>query len=380
MNLVLHKPKSLVNLIKKDPVLISSLMLAIISSIFTVPKIEYIDFKVLMLLFNLMIVVAAFKDFKILDSIAVKLILRCTSYRKLSFVLIFITFFSSMLITNDVALITFVPLTIIVCNKAHIKKAKIIIFQTLAANLGSSFTPMGNPQNLYIYSHFNIEPLEFFKITLPLLLVSLIFLLSLTLSFPKESLSIKISNLEITKKKQGICFFILFLVILLSVFHLINYIFVFIITVFMVLFINKDLFKKVDYSLLLTFVFFYIFIGNISSMDYIKNFMITLLNSGCSTFFTSIALSQIISNVPCTMLLSGFTDYKDFLLLGVNIGGLGTLIASMASLISYKLYNKECKEEEEKEDVNYIRSFTFYNISGLIITIPAMLLLLSYYN
>lgn len=304
---------------KQDPVLIASFILALISSLFTLPKLEYIDFRVLILLFNLMIVVAAFKNLKIFDALAVKLISKCTSYRSISFVLIFITFLSSMFITNDVALITFVPLTIIVCNKANIKKTKIIVFQTLAANLGSSFTPMGNPQNLYIYSYYNINPIEFFKMTLPLLLISILFIAALILKFPKEKLSINIKPINITNKKQTIYFFILFIVILLSVFHVIDYRLVFIITALVVFIINKELFREVDYTLLLTFIFFYIFIGNVSSFDYIKNFMINLLSTKTSTFFSSIVLSQVISNVPCTMLLASFTSFKEYLLLGVNI-------------------------------------------------------------
>ncbi|SFU45917.1 transporter, YbiR family [Clostridium sp. DSM 8431] len=370
MTLNLEKPKQFA---KQDPVLMASFALALISSIFTMPKLEYIDFRVLILLFNLMIIVAAFKNLKIFDALAVKLISKCRSYRSISFVLIFITFLSSMFITNDVSLITFVPLTIIVCNKANIKKAKIIVFQTLAANLGSSFTPMGNPQNLYIYSYYNIGPIEFFKITLPLLLISILFIGALIFRFPKEKLSIDIKPISITSKKHTIYFFILFIVILLSVFHIADYRLIFIITILVVFLIDKDLFKEVDYTLLLTFIFFYIFIGNVSSFDYIKNFMINLLSSKNSTFFSSIILSQVISNVPCTMLLSSFTSFKDYLLLGVNIGGLGTLIASMASLISYKLYNKEDNEGEK----SYIHMFTFYNILGLLIITPLVLLLIN---
>jgi Na+/H+ antiporter NhaD/arsenite permease-like protein len=164
--------KILITIIKKEALLIIASLLAIITSFFSLPKIEYIDFKVLILLFNLMIVVAAFKKLKIFDALAISVLSKCTSYRSISFTLVFLTFFAAMIITNDVALITFVPLTLIVANKAKINSLKIIIFQTLAANLGSSLTPMGNPQNLFIYSFFNINPLEFFKITLPLVMIS----------------------------------------------------------------------------------------------------------------------------------------------------------------------------------------------------------------
>jgi Na+/H+ antiporter NhaD/arsenite permease-like protein len=141
----------LLEFLKKETVLVISLLLALGSCVISTPKLSYIDFKVLILLFNLMIVVASFKELKVLDSIAVGLLKKCNSYTSISLSLVFITFVSSMVVTNDVALITFVPLSIVISKKANIDVMKIVIFQTLAANLGSSFTPMGNPQNLFIY-------------------------------------------------------------------------------------------------------------------------------------------------------------------------------------------------------------------------------------
>ena len=143
---------SFIEFVKKECVLVIALTLAILSSIFSIPKVSYIDFKVLILLFNLMVVVAAFKDLKVLDSIAIGLLKKCNTYTSISLSLVFLTFISSMIVTNDVALITFVPLSIVISKKANINVLKIVVFQTLAANLGSSFTPMGNPQKLiYIF-------------------------------------------------------------------------------------------------------------------------------------------------------------------------------------------------------------------------------------
>ncbi|MBE6051568.1 MAG: anion transporter [Clostridium sp.] len=355
---------------KKDTVLFISLILAIISSFISMPKIEYIDFKVLALLFNLMIVVAAFKKLKVLDTTATMLLKKCTSYRSISLILVLITFLSSMLVTNDVALITFVPLSIIICKKAKIHPEKIIIFQTLGANLGSSFTPMGNPQNLYIYSYFNLSALEFFKITLPLLLVSIVFLGILLIKVPKVKLEFELEKIAITNKKQVIYYSLLFIFILLSVFHLIDYRYAFLLTITIVFLLDKNLFTEVDYSLLLTFIFFFIFIGNISSLEWVKAFMSNILKNKNNTYFSSIMLSQIISNVPCTMLLASFTNNFKELLFGVNIGGMGTLIASMASLISYKLYVKEGYDNS-----NYVKKFSFYNLLGLLVITPIILII-----
>ena len=359
------KKSSFIEFLKKECVLVIAVTLAILSSFISIPKLSYIDFKVLILLFNLMVVVAAFKELKVLDSIAIGLLKKCNTYTSISLALVFITFISSMIVTNDVALITFVPLSIVIARKANINVLKIVIFQTLAANLGSSFTPMGNPQNLFIYSFYNLSPIDFFKITLPIVVLAVLFLVLLVFKDKKMNLSLDLEDVKIDNKRDVYLFGGLFLIILLSVFHVIDYKVTFLITVIMVLILNKKLFSQVDYSLLITFIGFFIFVGNISTMDVVKNFMEGILNSPKSTFLASVLSSQVISNVPATMLLSGFTDHFKELLLGVNIGGMGTLIASLASVISYKIYASEFGND------NYMKSFTFYNILGLIIFVPS---------
>ncbi|MCI9304534.1 SLC13 family permease [Clostridium sp.] len=364
LNLIKDK-RVFIEFIKKEIVLIIAMILAIGTSFISLPKIEYIDFKVIILLFNLMILVAGFNDLKVLDSIATSLLKRCTSLKSLTYMIVFLTFFSAMIVTNDVALITFVPLTLIIGKKANINILKAVIFQTLAANLGSALTPMGNPQNLFIYSYFNINILEFLKITLPLVLLSVIFLIFIIFREKRESISFKVEKIKIENKRGIIIYSVLFFITLLSVFHLIDYRISFVITIISIISFNKNLFKKVDYSLLITFVAFFIFIGNISSMSEIKEFMINILSSEKSTFISSIISSQFISNVPATMLISAFTPYYKGLLLGVNIGGLGTIIASLASVISYKLY----LNEYPSNGGNYIKKFTLYNILGLVIIV-----------
>lgn len=358
------KKSSFIEFLKKECVLVIAVTLAILSSFISIPKLSYIDFNVLILLFNLMVVVTAFKELKVLDSIAIGLLKKCNTYTSISLALVFITFISSMIVTNDVALITFVPLSIVIARKANINVLKIVIFQTLAANLGSSFTPMGNPQNLFIYSFYNLSPIDFFKITLPIVILAVLFLVLLVFKDKKMNLSLDLEDVKIDNKRDVYLFGGLFLIILLSVFHVIDYKVTFLITIVMVLILNKKLFSQVDYSLLITFIGFFIFVGNISTMDVVKNFMEGILNSPKSTFLASVLSSQVISNVPATMLLSGFTNHFKELLLGVNIGGMGTLIASLASVISYKIYASEFGND------NYMKSFTFYNILGLIIFVP----------
>lgn len=366
----LKKQNSFIEFLKKEIVLVIATVLAITSSLISTPKLSYIDFKVLILLFNLMIVVAAFKELKVLDNIAIGLLKKCNTYTSISFALIFITFIASMIVTNDVALITFVPLSIVIAKKANIDVLKIVIFQTLAANLGSSFTPMGNPQNLFIYSYYNLSPLDFFKITVPIVILAIVFLSILILKDKNMKLKLDLSDVIIENKRDVVLFSLLFGIILLSVFHLIDYKITFVITIITVLVLNKKLFKEIDYSLLITFIGFFVFIGNISTMDVVRSFMENILNSEKSTFISSILASQVISNVPATMLLSGFTGHFKELLLGVNIGGMGTLIASLASVISYKIYTGEFREKNDK----YLRKFNLYNLLGLAIFVPIIYL------
>jgi len=352
-----------VNKAKEDVVLLLSFLLAVLTSLISFPKIEYIDFKVLFSLFNLMIVVEAFEEYKLLEMISIRILDRFSNERKVSLVLIVITFIFSMFVTNDVALITFVPLALIIGKKTNINPAEIIIFQTLAANIGSSLTPMGNPQNLFLYSKFNINTIEFFKIMLPFVSLGLVFLFVLNFKIPNRDINFHIEEVEIKDRKKTYLFIALFVFIILSIFNIINYYIAFAVTILITFILEKKLFKEVDFALLLTFVFFFIFIGNLSNVESIKNIFEGILNKPKSTYLSSILLSQFISNVPCAILLSGFSkNYKE-LLLGVDIGGMGTLIASLASVISYKFYANEYRSLKKK----YLYMFTIYNFFALLI-------------
>lgn len=279
-----------------------------------------------------------------------------------------------MLVTNDVALITFVPLTLIIAKRAEINPTFIIILQTLAANIGSSLTPMGNPQNLYLYYKYSIDIKEFIAIMLPFAASGLVLLLAmLSILVPDRALSFNIEEVKIEDRKKAGFFIILFLLVILSILKLVNYYLALCITVLATLVLDRKLFKKVDYNLLLTFVFFFIFIGNLTHFAAVKDILGKILSFDKSTFISSIILSQFLSNVPCSILLSGFTNNYQELLLGVNIGGMGTIIASLASVISYKFYVNEYRENKHQ----YLRDFSLYNFASLIILALPFLLFLN---
>lgn len=354
--------------LKKEKVLCIAWVLALISMFIIHPDfqyVEYIDFKVLALLFCLMLVVKGFQKIGLFNLLIEKMSLRIKDSRSLSRMLIFCCFFLSMLITNDVALLTFVPFAILsleLCGQEKLM-IQVIVLQTIAANLGSMFTPIGNPQNLYLFSISSMGMQEFFGTMFPLTLVSCIGIFAATFLIPKEKIHMQIKEqVVISEKKELIVYCILFALNLLVVFRVLSWIPVLLITIFMVVFIKRvELFKQVDYALLITFVGFFVFVGNIGRISWFSEILGQMIRE--KEILIATVFSQFLSNVPAALLLSGFTDNYKELLIGVNIGGLGTLIASMASLISYKFY----AQMEHAQKGKYMLIFTGYNIVGLVL-------------
>lgn len=363
-----------IKVLLKEKVFTISLMLAIATSLVTMPKISYINFNVILCLFNLMLVVSAFEELKLMDKAAITILNKCTNLRYISLIMIALTFVSSMLVTNDVALITFIPLTLIISRKLNVDPLEIIIMQTLAANIGSSLTPMGNPQNLFLFTFYKISAAQFFKIMIPFVFMGALWLIILNLKVSKKVFNLQLDDISITDKRQALLFGVLFLVIILSIFNIVDYKLAFGLTLAVALRTNKKLFKRVDFFLLVTFICFFIFVGNISHFEIVNSYLHNILSTENKTFFTSIALSQFISNVPASILVANFTDNWKQVLLGVNIGGMGTLIASLASVISYKLY---VNSEQAKRPSHYMTKFTLYNILGLIIFTVIIFILLN---
>ncbi len=359
--------------IKNEIVLILSFVLAIISAFFVTPNMgyfEYIDFRTLGLLFCLMAVMAGLNSMGVFKFIAEKLLSKVKSISGLSLILGLLCFFSSMVITNDVALITFVPFTI-TALKLSGKMDKliwIITIETVAANLGSMLTPIGNPQNLYLFSAFNMSIGDFLLTILPYALLSLL-LVVISCLFTGEG---KIGTQNVDNKTNfsklhiGI-YLVLFVLALLTVFRVIPCVITVLITVVVILIFDRKIILRVDYSLLFTFVFLFIFIGNLGEIKPISDFLKSIVNG--NEVIVGVISSQVFSNVPAAILLSKFTENAKDLLIGVNLGGLGTLIASMASLISFKFVAKE-KVNMGK----YILTFTIVNILFLILNLALWLI------
>ena len=338
--------------------------------------ISMVNWNTLFLLFGLMAVVAGFNSLGYIDKLSAFLIGKTGSVRGLAFCLVFLSYFLSMLVTNDVSLIILVPFTIDLFMQTGNKDKiiLIVVLETVAANIGGMLTPIGNPQNVYLYQRYEMNPGEFFMTLLPFgIMVFVLLCVTLILGIKNTKLSEGSSVLEawqedeeISKAKktlQTIVFSVLFIICLLSVFRLIPNVVSFVLSVIAILACNIRLIKRINFGLLWKFVLLFILVGNVANIPAIESFLSNLVSG--NEFLCGVLISQVVSNVPAAILLSDFTANGLMLLLGVNIGGLGTLIASMASMISLDYYGKS----EEHTTGKYIGIFTLINVLYLLIMV-----------
>lgn len=356
--------------VRREAVLCIAAALAVLSAFFVPPStayMSYIDWDTLALLFSLMAVMKGFQKAGLFIFLGSRLLKRTAASRQMMLILVFLPFVFSMVITNDVSLITFVPFGLIVLRMARQEQlvVPLVVLQTAAANLGSMLTPMGNPQNLYLYAQSGMGFGRFCLLMAPYVLISggcLCLLVLFRGSAPIPPVSV---DAPLGSRKMLVCCAAGFVLCLLGIFEVIPPVAVAVVIAVFLLFMDRSLLAGVDYALLGTFVAFFIFVGNLGSLEPFKNFLAAILEKYVG--LTAVLASQIISNVPAALLLSGFTDNWKGLIVGCNLGGLGTLIASMASLISYKMVAREYPAQRKK----YLLRFTAYNIGLLAVLLLA---------
>ena len=353
--------------VKKEAVLCIAFLCAVVSMFLVPPDggyADYVDYRVLALLFCLMLVVAGLQDCGLFDLLARRLLAGEKRFRFLALALVLLPFFSSMLITNDVSLITFVPFAVLVLELTgrQAQLPYIVTLQTVAANLGSMAMPVGNPQNLFLCSKFGIPMGAFFAAVLPLTAVSLVGLVLAAGTTSGDIIRVDFKDAGgIGKPGQLKLMLLLFVLCLLSVFHVLPWPALLAVVIVAAAVFARHLFPRVDYALLFTFVCFFVFSGNLGRIGAVRTFLTGLMD--WNTVVTSALASQVISNVPAAVLLSTFTEDWKGLLVGTNVGGLGTLIASLASLISFKLYIRT----EGAKPLRYLGLFTLANVIGLVV-------------
>ena len=360
--------------LKENAVLVIAIIAALLTSFIVPPDakyLEYFDLKTLSCLFCVLAVVCALRNIKFFYTLAREIVRRFKNARIAILALVYITFIGSMLIANDMALLTFLPLGYFILSTTKKEKylAFTFIMQNIAANLGGMLTPFGNPQNLYLYSKFNIPDGEFVRIMFPPFILAIALITLCCLIFvKKEALEIEESDVKLPIGRVAI-YLALFAVAIMMVFRFMPYQVGLIIIPLALIFLDKKALMQVDYGLLFTFVFFFIFAGNMGRIDTVRDFFSYLLNINALVF--SALSCQVISNVPSAILLSQFTDNYRELLLGVNIGGAGTLIASLASLITFKEYTKQDPDHVKQ----YVVKFSLFNF-GFLITLTLFCLIL----
>lgn len=358
---------------KGEAVLVIAAIGALVTAFFVPPSRAYwgyIDFKVLCLLFSLMAVVAGWRECGVFEVLAQKLLSGRKNVRVLKLLLVLLPFFLSMLITNDVALITFVPFTLLILQMANEadRILPVVILQAVAANLGSMATPVGNPQNLFLCGMFNLTARDFFATMCPFTLVSLV-VLSLAALWGKKGF-VQVSFKKAASIESPRLFLVLvalFVLCLSAVFRVGHYGVVTAIVVAVIALLRPALFRKVDVSLLFTFVFFFIFAGNMGEIPALRDFLAGLMAE--NALLTSAIASQFISNVPAAVLLAGFTQDWKGLLLGVDLGGLGTPIASLASLIALRYYFN-CPGAQRGKFLLWFTVVNFVGLAGLLLLTP----------
>lgn len=374
--------KLLKQFIQQETVLTAAAVLAVVSAFFVPPDAQYlgyIDLRTLAILFSLMTVMAGLRRQGFFDGLGRALLSRTHSTFQLTLVLVGLCFFGSMFITNDVSLLTFVPFTFVVLSRlgADVRRAlliPVVCMQTIAANLGSMLTPIGNPQNLYLYGKSSMSIGGFVLLMLPYTLVSLLLLLAwAALVCRKTSTALSVDEL-VSSASQGdqkiiLLYLVLFAVCLLSVIRVLPYGIAFAAVLVCALFADPHTLRAVDYSLLLTFVAFFIFIGNLGRIPAFSGWLQEFLTG--REVLVAVLASQVTSNVPAALLLSGFTAETQALIIGTNLGGLGTLIASMASLISYRQIARELPQGKKQ----YFGLFTLSNLIFLALLLGVWFLL-----
>ena len=369
------KMKKLVFFVKSNAVMLIAAVAALITSIIVPPDekyIDYFDFRTLTCLFTVLAVVCALKNVRFFYTVAEWIVKHFKNARLTALALVYITFIGSMLIANDMALLTFLPLGyfVLVSTKKEHYMCVVFILQNIAANLGGMLTPFGNPQNLYLYSKFDIPDGEFILIMLPLFLIAIALITLATVIFVKPE-PLEFSGIEKKLPIPRVVFYlILFAFSILCVFRFIPYIFALIIIPPAIFIADRTALLKVDYGLLLTFVFFFIFSGNLARIDAVRELFSAMLE--VSTLGVSALSCQLISNVPSAILLSQFTDNYRELLMGVNIGGCGTIISSLASLITFREYSEHNPGGAGK----YLAVFSAFNFAFLFIMLGVSYILI----
>ncbi len=346
-----------------DKMFLISLGAALVSMLFSRPQVADIDWKTIFCLAALLALVQVYEYLEVLSFGAAWLVQKAHTQRFLVQVLILIAFFASMFLTNDAAIIAIVPILVLIARKIDLQLIVPVVLVNVAANLGSMVTPFGNPQNLFILNHFNLSFLAFIRMAWPIALASLFLLWFFSRRIPNKGVSrIKLPKIKLRWGKL-ILSIVATVIILGGIFSVLPSYVMLAAALIVIICVDPKIYQHIDYALLLTFIMFFITVGDIGRIPVVNEFMHTLGRGANGTYFSGILSSQLISNVPAVILLAPYTKMIHALFLGVNIGGLGTLVASLANLLAYKQYYSLVEEPNN----DYFKTFLWINGTSLLI-------------
>ncbi|WP_413628245.1 SLC13 family permease [Fructilactobacillus vespulae] len=348
----------------KDRILLISLLLAVASLLFCRPTRIDIDWNTIISLLMLMISIQIVQYSGLLIFISQTLTKYTSNTRNLVTLFVLISFFSSMFLTNDVAIISLIPLLAITLKNTKVFKGYPVILICLAANLGSMFTPIGNPQNLFLFNFFHLKIKDFFTLGFPICLVSLLVLLGLCRMYPKVKVDSLATNTTKISVKNLVVALITFLFVILSIINLIPMEVALVLAIINTIIVDKKIFMDVDYSILITFICFFIAVSGVKQLGIIAAILNNVGNNKFYIYYSSILFSQVFSNVPTAILIAPFTNHYAAIYLGTNIGGLGTPVASLANLLAYKQFKLNFPEEKQK------RYVVIYTVCNVLLLIP----------
>lgn len=359
--------------IAKDKILQITVVITVISLFFARPRLADINFHTLWSVAAMLTIIQIYAYLHVLDVLAYKLTSIADNTRKLNILFTLLSVISGMFLGNDITALTLIPLYLNIAKKYKLPQILPVTLIGMGANIGAAFTPWGNPHNIFLVSRYNVSALKFFSWSVPYLIASLIILGIVFFFIPKEKIPVqKTENIKISWRPTLITTAV-FIFFFFGVFRVVNIIWPMILAIVLALIINPRIMLKIDYSLLLTFTGFFIFISDIQQIPAIVSAIHMMVHSETSTYFASILTSQIMSNVPSTILVGKFTTYAEALFLGSNIGGFGSAIGSMANMLVLKTFNQHASVDKSK----FFKDWTIMQFAGLIIlTIVGWLLLL----
>ena len=358
--------------IAKDRILQFTVLVTIISLFFARPRLEDINFHTLFSVAAMLTIIQIYAYLHVLDVLAYKLTSIADNTRKLNILFTLLAIISGMFLGNDITALTLIPLYLNIAKKYKLPQILPVTLIGMGANIGAALTPWGNPHNIFLVSRYDVNAVTFFSWSIPYLIASMIILGIVFFFIPKETIPIqKAQSIRISWRPTLITTAV-FIFFFFGVFRVVPIVIPMIVSIVLALLINPRIMLKIDYALLLTFTGFFIFISDIQHIPAIEGIIHMWVNSENSTYLTSIISSQVMSNVPSTILVGKFTNYAEALFLGSNIGGFGSAIGSMANMLVLKTFNQHASVNKSK----FFKQWSLMQFAGLIIlTIVGWLLL-----